>query len=91
VTGWSGTYQKSDLILGNQAFLISGNRYEERPYSRQIRAKVVHSVCEKKEKQNVFYREGSSLFFKNDLFLKTEIDNLRSNLTPIWTFLVFIA
>jgi hypothetical protein len=36
----------------------------------------------KKEKQNFLQKDGSTHFFvKNDLFLRTEMDNLRSNFT----------
>jgi hypothetical protein len=45
-----------------------------------------------KETQNVFQGDGSTLFsVKNDLFFRNEIDNLRSNLTRIWTCFVSIA
>jgi hypothetical protein len=56
---WSGTYQKSELIQGNQAFLVSCNRYEAHPFPCQIWMHVVHSVWEKKEIQNFFQRHGS--------------------------------
>jgi hypothetical protein len=46
----------------------------------------------KKEKQKVFHRHGSKLFLvKNAPFLRTEMDNLRSNFIRIWTYVVSIA
>jgi hypothetical protein len=46
----------------------------------------------KKEKQNVFHKHGPTLYFvKNALFLRTEMDNLHSNLTGIRTYIVSIA
>jgi hypothetical protein len=53
-TDWSGAHQKSELIQGNQAILVSCNRYKARPSSCQIWTHVVHPVREKKETQNIF-------------------------------------
>jgi hypothetical protein len=70
-------------------------RYEARPNFCQIWTQVVHPVREKK-RHRTFSKGIAQPFFnlfsaKNDLFLRTEIDNLRSNLTRIRTCFVYIA
>jgi hypothetical protein len=62
-TVWSGTYQKSELIQGNQAPLVSCNRYEVRPYFCQNWTQVVHSVWEKKRETKLFPKRSLNPFF----------------------------
>jgi hypothetical protein len=92
-TVWSGT---KEVVHPSKPCVLGINRDMRSTSGCMLNLKTdcLFSSGEKRDtkRMDVFQRDGSALFFvKHDLFLRIEMDNLRSNLARIWTCFVSIA
>jgi hypothetical protein len=100
VHGWYNKFWKSDHLEWYAPKKVSTSKETRCFWYHAIDTNYLHILVKferrlsvqfvsKKEKRNFFQRDGSTpLFLKNDLFLRTEINNLRSHLTRVWTCFV---